>query len=131
MPKVTGIDLCGVIARTRAARPRRDADEMKTFMAEACPAMTNRLATSQCNLNSPSIALSWFDQLVMRHAHRVQWSLELLHPERQKTMQLGKFWKEIVVLPNVGLKQPAMIGTPIQDVRSRQAITTDLSTEIF
>jgi hypothetical protein len=56
----------------------------------------------------------------------MQRPLELLHPERQKALQLGKFWKEIVVLPDVGLQQPAMVRTPIQDVRGRQTITTDL-----
>src|SRR5262245_7338889 len=71
------------------------------------------------------------DELAMRDAHRMQWPLKLFHPECQEAVQLGKFGKEIVVLPDVGLQQPAMIGTPIQNVRGRQAITTDLSTEIL
>ena len=77
------------------------------------------------------LELRRLDQLAVCDAHRMQWPPELLHPERQKALQLGKFGKEIVVLPNVRLQQPAMVGTPIQDVRGRQAIATDLSTEIL
>ena len=46
-------------------------------------------------------------------------------------MQLGKFGKQIVVLPDVGLQQPAVIGTPIQNVRGRQAVATDLFAKIL
>src|SRR5262249_10765530 len=77
------------------------------------------------------LELCRLDQLAMRDAHRVQRSFKLLLPKGQEAMQLGKFGEEIVVLPDVGLQQPAMIGTPIQNVRGRQAITTDLFTEIL
>src|SRR5215475_1217519 len=77
------------------------------------------------------LELCRLDQLAMRDAHRVQRSFKLLLPKGQEAMQLGKFGEEIVILPDVGLEQPAMIGTPIQYVRSRQAITTDLFTEIL
>src|SRR5262245_48433639 len=77
------------------------------------------------------LELGRLDELAMRDAHRMQWPFKLFHPERQETLQLGKFGKEIVVLPDVGLQKPAMIGTPIQNVRGRKAITTDLLTEIL
>ena len=68
------------------------------------------------------LELRRLDQLAMRHVYRMQRALELLHPERQKALQLGKFGKEIVVLPDIGLQQPAMIGTSIQDVVSENSI---------
>jgi hypothetical protein len=40
----------------------------------------------------------------------MQRPLKLLHPERQKAVQFGKFGKEIVVLPDVGLQQPGMVS---------------------
>ena len=46
-------------------------------------------------------------------------------------MQLGKFREQIVVLLDIGLQKPAMIGAPIQNVRGRQAVATDLVAEIF
>ena len=60
----------------------------------------------------------------------MQRALELLLPELQKLVQLGEFGKQIVGLPEIGLQQPAMIGTPIQDVRRGQAVTLDLLDEI-
>jgi hypothetical protein len=58
----------------------------------------------------------------------MQRAFELFLPEREEALQLGKFGEQIVILPDVGLQQPAVIGTPIQNVRRRQAITTDLFT---
>jgi hypothetical protein len=53
------------------------------------------------------------DQLAMRDAHRMQRALELLLPEGQEAVQFGKFGEQIVVLPDIGLQQPAMIGPPV------------------
>jgi hypothetical protein len=53
------------------------------------------------------------DQLAMRHAHRMQGAIQLLLPEGQDAVQLRELGEQIVVLPDVGLQQPAMIGTPI------------------
>ena len=51
------------------------------------------------------LELGRLDQFAMRHAHGMQRPLKLLHPKRQEAMQLGKFGKQIVVLPDVGLQQ--------------------------
>jgi hypothetical protein len=53
------------------------------------------------------------DQFAMRNAHRMQRALELLLPEGQEAVQFGKFGAQIVVLPDIGLEQPAMIGAPV------------------
>src|SRR5207237_9148024 len=71
------------------------------------------------------------DQLAVCDTNGMQRTLELLPPESQEAMQLGKFGEEIVVLPDVGLQQPAMIRTAIHNMRGRQAKTTDLLTEIL
>jgi hypothetical protein len=71
------------------------------------------------------------DQLAVGHAHRMQRTLKLLFPEIEEAVEFGKFGKEIVVLPDIGLEQPMMIGTPIQDVRGGKAVTTHLLTEIL
>ena len=52
-------------------------------------------------------------QFAMRNAHRMQRALELLLPEGQEAVQFGKFGEQIVVLPDIGLEQPAMIGAPV------------------
>jgi len=71
------------------------------------------------------------DQLAVRDAHGMQRPFQLFLPESQKTMQLGEFREQVLVLPNVRLQQPTMIGTAVQDVRSRQAVTSYLFTEIL
>src|SRR5262245_61974408 len=67
----------------------------------------------------------------MCHPHRVQRPIQLLHPECQKTPQLGKFWEEIVVLPDIGLEQPTMVRPPIQNMRGCQAVTQSLFAKIL
>src|SRR5262249_50600712 len=67
----------------------------------------------------------------MRDTHGVQRAFELFLPEGEEAVQFGEFGEEIVVLPDVGLQQPAVVWAPIQDVRGRQTITTDLFTEIL
>jgi hypothetical protein len=57
--------------------------------------------------------LGGLDQLAMRDAHRMQRALELLLPEGQEAVQFGKFGEQIVVLPDIRLQQPAMIGPPV------------------
>src|SRR5689334_9640015 len=100
------------------------------------PAMTfaTRLRTAvsvQSEFAADRLELRRLDQLAVSHLHGMQWPLKLFLPEREKTLQLRKLGEQIVILPDVGLQQPAMIGTPVQDVGGRQAITTDLFTEIL
>jgi hypothetical protein len=61
----------------------------------------------------------------------MQRAFQLFSPEGEEALQFGEFGEEIVILPDVRLEQPAMVGAPIQNMRGRQAITTDLSTEIL
>jgi len=76
------------------------------------------------------LQLGRLDQLAMRDLHRVQRAFQLLLPERQEALQLRKFREQIVSLPDVGLQQPTMIGTPIQDVCGRQAKASNLLAEV-
>jgi hypothetical protein len=85
----------------------------------------------QSEFAADRLELRRLDQLAVSHLHRMQWPFKLFLPEREKTLQLGKLGEQVVILPDVGLQQPAMIGTPVQDVGGRQAITTDLFTEIL
>src|ERR1700674_1056141 len=63
--------------------------------------------------------------------HRVQRPIELLLPESQEVMEDREIRAEIVILPDVGLQQPAMIGTPVVDVRRREPVSTDLTLKVF
>jgi hypothetical protein len=62
------------------------------------------------------------DQPGMRDRHRMQRPLQLLLPEREKILQCGKSWKQVVVLPDVALQQPALIRTTIENFGRRQAV---------
>jgi len=85
----------------------------------------------QSKFPADRLKLRRLDQLGVRDANRMQRPLKLLLPEGQEALQLGKFGKQIVVLPNVGLQQPLMIGTPVQDVGGCQAKAFDLPAEVF
>src|SRR5262249_54230308 len=65
------------------------------------------------------------DQARMRDDDRVQRPLELLLPEGEKLLQLRKFRKQIVVLPDIALQQPLLIGPAVNDLRRRQAVTLE------
>src|SRR6476660_9218699 len=106
-------------------------------MAGSCPPgheFTTRFRTAhsvQSEFAADRFELRRLDQLAVGHLHGMQWPLKLFLPEPEKTLQLGKLGEQIVILPDVGLQQPAMIGTPVPDVGGRQALTTDLFTEIL
>ena len=66
---------------------------------------------NQCSRNSPSMASS--AGLISRECatvHRMQRPFELLQPEREEPLQLGKLREQVVVLPDVGLQQPLWSG---------------------
>ena len=79
---------------------------------------------TQCSRNSPSIA---FDSagLISRSARPAPnaAALRASHPERQEALQLGKFREQVVVLPDVGLQQPRVVGPAVEDLRGRQPVT--------
>src|SRR5450631_3367282 len=71
------------------------------------------------------------DQLAVRDLHGVQRPFQLLLPELQEFLELGKFWEEIIGLPDIRLEQPLMIGSSVQDMRGGQPKTVDLFTEVL
>src|SRR3569832_990592 len=71
------------------------------------------------------------DQLAVRNLDRVQRALELLLPELEEAMQLGEFREEVVGLPDIGLKQPVVIGTPVQDLRGGESVAFELPLEVL
>jgi hypothetical protein len=58
-------------------------------------------------------------------------TVERLPPEVEKSLQFREFRTEIVFLPDVGLKQPGMIGAPVIDVRGGQSVTGKLAPEVL
>src|ERR1700761_4548728 len=75
--------------------------------------------------------LGGLDQLGMRDADRIKRSLELLLPERQEILQRREAWKQIVILPDIGLQQRWMIRNPIKDFRRRQPVTQHLFPKVL
>ena len=76
----------------------------------------------------PELAVDRFqlgrlDQPRMRDHHRMQRAFQLLDPERQEALQLGKFREQVVVLPDEGLQQPLVVRPAVEDLRGRQPIT--------
>src|SRR4029078_12352579 len=97
-------------------------------LAAVCPRAPRLM---QAKFGVEGAELGRLDQLAVRAAHGMQRPFQFFLPESQKTMQLREFGEQVVVLPNVRLQQPAMVGAAVQDVRGRQAVTTHLFTEIL
>src|SRR5260370_206863 len=71
------------------------------------------------------------NQAGMRNGHRMQRSFKCLERERQKPIEHGELWAEIIVLPNKGLQQGGMIRKPIENLSRRQTIAFELAWKIF
>src|ERR1700691_6797409 len=71
------------------------------------------------------------DQAHVRHRHRVQRALKLLQPEIEKFVQLREVWAKVVVLPDVSLKKPGVIGPTIEDVGGRQSVAFELPAKVL
>jgi hypothetical protein len=68
----------------------------------------------------PTVADQWSLKMpptVLINSDRMQDTFERFLPEPQKGPQLREIWVEVVVLPDVALQQPGMVGAPIQDIR--------------
>src|ERR1041385_5133162 len=75
--------------------------------------------------------LGRLNQPAVRDRHRMQRPFELLDPEGQEALQLGEFREQVVVLPDVGLQKPGVVGTPLQDLSGCQPEAAQLSFEVF
>ena len=70
------------------------------------------------------------DEARMGHQDLVQPPLEILAPEIQEALELGKARVEIVVLPDVALDQRGMIWHPLEDFSRRQAVAAEHRREV-
>jgi uncharacterized integral membrane protein (TIGR00698 family) len=75
--------------------------------------------------------LGRLDQARVRHRHRMQRTFELLQPKIEEFVQLGKHRAEVVILPDVGLKQPGMIWPTIEDIGGGQSIAFELPAKVL
>src|ERR1043165_1551907 len=75
--------------------------------------------------------LGRLDQPAVRDRHRMQRPFELLDPEGQEALQLREFREQVVVLPDLGLTKPGVVGTPVQDLSGCQPVAAQLSFEVF
>ncbi len=75
--------------------------------------------------------LGGLHQLGMRNCDGDQRPFQLGLPEGEKILQRRKVRKQIVVLPDIGLQQPTVIGTAVENFGRRQAITGELLLEVL
>ena len=64
--------------------------------SECCKSVQSELTVDRTDFGRP-------DQTRMRNRHRMQRSFKCLEPKRQKPIEDGELWAEIIVLPNKGL----------------------------
>src|SRR5215218_1940789 len=92
-------------------------------------------SSNQSDLVQPELSvdradLRRLDQPRVGYRDREQRTLKLLEPEIEKFVQDREIGAEVVFLPNVGLQQRRVIGKPVQNVRSGQAIAFNLLAKI-
>src|SRR5262245_59889775 len=58
--------------------------------------------------------LGRLDQLAMRDRDRMQDAFQRFLPEAQEALQFREMRAHVVFLPDVGLQEPGMVGTPVQ-----------------
>jgi len=71
------------------------------------------------------------DQARMGDHDGVDRPLERLLPEREKFLQRGEIREEIVVLPDIGLQEPKVIGTAVKDARCGEALPFQLTPNVL
>ncbi len=76
------------------------------------------------------LELSRLDEPRMRYPHGIERTVKLLCPEREKIVQRGKFREQIVILPDVGLKDRTMIRHPIEDLGSGESVAQNLFAKV-
>ena len=106
----------------RELRPRYSTHE-QTNQTKSAKSVQAEFAVDRFDLGG-------LDQPRMRHGHRMQRSLELLQPEIEEFVELGKFRTQIVLLPDIGLQKPRMIRPAIEDVGRGQPVALELTAEI-
>src|SRR5690606_21293920 len=77
------------------------------------------------------LQLRWLDESRVRDHHRMKRPLKRLDPKGQETLQFGEFRKQVVVLPDVGLKKPSMVGTAVENLCRRQTIAAHLPLKVL
>src|SRR5271165_4180408 len=136
------------MAQQLRARPDHDVDECKEADASrraphSPPPLspTRTLAALSRGVYQPERSVQpehaidgadfgWSNQAAMANRDRVQAPVQLGLPELQEALQLGEIRTEIVVLPDIGLQQPRMVGSPVKDFGGCQAVSLHLSFEI-
>jgi hypothetical protein len=74
--------------------------------------------------------LCGLDELRMADQHAVQRAIESLPPKPKKLEQYRKFWREIVILPDVGLQEARVVGQMIEDPRRGKPLAGELLDKI-
>src|SRR4051794_12920080 len=112
---------------------------MASWIAGSSPAMTAECGAPprrtvrnsvQPELAVDRLQLSRLDQPGVGDQNRMQRAFQLLHPEREKALQLGKFREQVVVLPDERLQKPLVVGPAVENLRGGQAITGHLPLEV-
>ena len=69
-------------------------------------------------------------QLRVHHANFVERAVEAFAPEFEEIVEFWKVWRQIIILPEIGLDEDRVIGQPVQNLRRGKAVSLQLSDEI-
>jgi hypothetical protein len=89
-----------------------------------------KMASVQPELAIQRPELGRFDELGMANHDTMQRPIELFAPKHQEFEQHRKLRREIIVLPDISLQQPRMIGQMIEDTRGGKPLSGKLLDKI-
>src|SRR5271165_1784986 len=87
-------------------------------------------ASMKAEFRTQRLDLGRLDELRMADYNAIQWPFELFLPECQELDQNRKFWRDIIVLPDIGLQQARMIWKMIKNLRRCKPVSGKLLDKI-
>ena len=123
-------DLAPSVRKLRAYLDRAFPFDTRITIADNASTDRTWLVATRRNTPVNGPQFGWFDESRVRHHHRMQGAIERFAPEIEKSLQFGEFRAEIVLLPDIGLEQPGVIGAPVEDMRRRQPVSGELTLEV-
>lgn len=69
-------------------------------------------------------------QLPVHYANSVERAVEAFVPEFKEIVEFWKVWRQVIVLPEIGLDEGRVIGQTVQDFRRGEAVSLQLGDEL-
>src|SRR5208282_5009398 len=109
---------------------RQTLKNSKCVSGGAPPRQRTRLMSIERELLIDHAQFRGPDEPRVGDGHGMQKTLEVADPKIQELPELGKVRMQVMLLPNVILQNPGMVGQAVEDVGGREAVPFKLAAEV-